>query len=74
MDVCVLVRACVRPGLTRCLQPHHRFNARELFNDLNIFRGLTHNPIFISIIFITVALQVSQSPSDTTRGAGVTHM
>lgn len=35
-----------------------RFNARELFNNLNIFRGLTHNPIFFAIVFITVSLQV----------------
>ncbi len=39
-------------------QVFNEFNARELFNDLNVFRGLFHNPIFILIFIITVALQI----------------
>lgn len=39
-------------------QVFNEFNARELFNSLNVFRGLLHNPIFIFIVVLTLALQV----------------
>jgi hypothetical protein len=39
-------------------QVFNEFNARELFNSFNVFRGLSHNPIFIFIVVLTVVLQV----------------
>ena len=39
-------------------QVFNEFNARELFNGLNVFRGLFHNPIFFLIVVLTVALQI----------------
>lgn len=42
-------------------QPTNRFNARELFNKPNIFGGVAHNPIFLAVVIITIALQVRPS-------------
>lgn len=39
-------------------QVFNEFNARELFNKYNIFRGLHKNPVFLFIFFLTVALQI----------------
>ena len=39
-------------------QIFNEFNARELFNRYNVFRGLHKNPIFMLIIFVTAALQI----------------
>ena len=39
-------------------QVFNEFNARELFNGLNVFRGLHKNPVFIFIFFLTVAMQI----------------
>ena len=39
-------------------QVFNEFNARQLHNNVNIFKGLKSNPIFVAIIFITIGLQV----------------
>lgn len=38
-------------------QLFNEFNARNLFDELNMFSGLQHNPIFILVLFITVICQ-----------------
>jgi hypothetical protein len=39
-------------------QAFNEFNARELFNNYNVFRGLTRNPIFLVILSVIVCLQI----------------
>lgn len=39
-------------------QVFNEFNARELFNNYNVFRGLQKNPIFMFIVLVTIALQI----------------
>jgi hypothetical protein len=39
------------------LHPRDRFNARSIGDEVNIFRGLDKNPIFLAIIFFTVIVQ-----------------
>lgn len=39
-------------------QAFNEFNARELFNNYNVFRGLTRNPIFLVILTVIVCLQI----------------
>lgn len=36
---------------------HHRFNARSIGDEVNIFRGLDKNPVFLAIIVFTVVVQ-----------------
>ena len=38
-------------------QLFNEFNARSLFDDSNVFRGLCNNPIFIAVIIMTVFCQ-----------------
>jgi magnesium-transporting ATPase (P-type) len=38
-------------------QLFNEFNARSIFDDVNIFRGLSKNPIFIAVIILTVIFQ-----------------
>lgn len=38
-------------------QLFNEFNARSLFDDMNILRGLSNNPIFIAVIFVTAFFQ-----------------
>jgi hypothetical protein len=35
----------------------NEFNARSIFDDVYIFSGITSNPIFMAVIFVTVILQ-----------------
>ena len=38
-------------------QLFNEFNARSLFDDVNVFRGLANNPIFIAVIIATIFCQ-----------------
>lgn len=38
-------------------QIFNEFNARSIFDEWNIFKGLTHNPIFLAVIVLTTILQ-----------------
>ena len=40
-----------------CWQLFNEFNARSLFDDINIFRGLQNNPIFSMVVVMTVFCQ-----------------
>ena len=40
-----------------CLVVFNEFNARSIDNNMDVFRGLFQNPIFLCIIVITVASQ-----------------
>lgn len=36
----------------------NEFNARSILNEWNVLKGIHRNPMFLSIIFITIALQI----------------
>jgi Ca2+-transporting ATPase len=38
-------------------QIFNEFNSRELFHDLNVWKGLETNPVFIGVIIVTILLQ-----------------
>jgi hypothetical protein len=46
-------------------QIFNEFNARELFNGLNVFAGLDKNPIFLGIIVFTGLMQVRRQARTT---------
>jgi len=40
------------------MQVFNEFNARSLLNNINIFKGISKNPIFLAIVVITMGLQL----------------
>lgn len=44
--------------LARLLQVANEVNARRINDEVNIFQGIRHSPIFLAVIVITLALQV----------------
>ena len=49
---------CVRDDAFSFDQLFNEFNARFIFDDVNCFKQLHRNPMFLVIIFITVVCQV----------------
>jgi hypothetical protein len=38
-------------------QVFNEFNSRSIFNDVNVFRGIHKNPIFVGVVVLTVSMQ-----------------